>query len=110
MCREPQRSGFWSGINSDLAPPHGFIAASVNLPVMPSAQWDDKLVTDFASKCPVLCEPQVVGIRRSPSANQTRLLGHVSDVISVPNAAGLGEGEGAFVDLLRSRTLPAGYA
>ena len=76
---------------------------------MASAQRDDKLIADLASECPVLCEPQVVGIRGSPAANQARLLGDVSDVISIPNAARLGEGEGAFVDPLRSRTLSAGY-
>jgi hypothetical protein len=52
----------------------------------------------------------MVGVRRSPAANQARLLGDVSDVISIPNAARFGEGEGAFVDPLRSRTLPAGYS
>jgi len=57
-----------------------------------------------------LRESQVVGIRWPSAANQARLLGHVSDVISIPNAARLGKSEGAFVDPLRSGTLPAGYS
>ena len=90
------------GLTPTLAPPRGFIAASVNLTVMPSAQRDNELITDLAAECPVLCETQVMGVRRPPAADQARLLGHVSDVISVPDPARLGEGEGAFVDPLRS--------
>jgi hypothetical protein len=74
----------------------------VNLTVMPSAQRDDKLITDFPSECSVLREPQVVGIRRSSPADQTRLFGDVSHMISVPKPAWLREGEDAFVDPLRS--------
>jgi hypothetical protein len=81
----------------------------VNLAVMAPAQRDNKLITDFASECPVLCKPQVVGVRRSPAANQARLLGDVSDVISVPDAARLGEGERALVDPLSSRLLSSGF-
>ena len=69
---------------------------------MPSAQRDNKFITDLASESPVLCEAQMMGVRWSPIANQARLLGHVSDVMSVPNAPRLGEGQGAFVDPLRS--------
>ena len=77
---------------------------------MPSAQRDSELITDLAAEGRVLCEPQVMGIRRSPAANQARLLGDVSDVISVPNPARLGEGEGAFVDPASLVNASAGYS
>ena len=38
-----------------------------------SAQRDGEFIADLASECAVLCEPQVVGIRRSSAANQAIL-------------------------------------
>ena len=70
--------------------------------MMTPAQGDRELVADFAAECSGLGEAQMMGVGRLPAADQARLLGNVSDVISVPNAARLGEGEGAFVDPLRS--------
>ena len=54
--------------------------------MMSTAQWDDKLIADLASECPGLCKAQMVGIRRLTTADQTRLLGHISDVAAVSNA------------------------
>ena len=66
--------------------------------MMAPAQRDRELIADFAAECRVLGEAQVMGVGRLAAADQTRLLGHISDVISVTNPARLGEGEGAFVD------------
>ena len=51
----------------------------------------------FAER-PALREAQVMRIRRLAAANQTRLVGHVSDMVAVANPARLREGEDAFVD------------
>jgi hypothetical protein len=43
-----------------------------------------------------------MGIRGSATANQTRLLGHISDVLPVANPAGLGPSQQALVYRRRS--------
>ena len=47
-----------------------------------------------------LRETQVMGIRGLTTANQTRLLGHVSNVIAVPHAAWLWQRQGSLIDHL----------
>jgi hypothetical protein len=74
--------------------------------VVSAAQRDRELIADLAAEGRVLCEPQMVSIRRLATANQTRLLGYVSDVLPVTNSAWLGEGEGAFVDCPRGPLRP----
>ena len=66
--------------------------------MMASAQRDGELVADFAAERPALGEAQVMGIRRPAAADQARLLGHISDVISVPDPARLRKSQCALVD------------
>jgi hypothetical protein len=73
MRSQPQRMGRDGWINSSGTPPCGFIAAAVDLAMVSSAQRDSEFIADLASECAVLCEPQVVGVRRSSAANQTIL-------------------------------------
>ena len=109
MRLEPQHSRGSSRINPNFTPPCRLIAATMDLAMMAPAQRHREFVADLAAKRPALREAQVMRIRRLAAANQTRLLGHVSDVVSVTNPARLGEGEGAFVDApsdpLRRRVL-----
>ena len=94
---EPQRACRAGRIESELLPPFRFIPVTMHFTMMSPAQRDNKLITNFAPECPVLRETQVMGVGRSPAANQARLLGDVSDVISISNAARFGESEVAFV-------------
>ena len=48
-----------------------------------------ELVADLAPECTALREAQMMRIRGTATANQTGLLGHISDVIAVPDAARL---------------------
>src|SRR5579862_3988510 len=78
------------------------LVAAMNLAVVAPAQRDRELITDLAPEGRVLCKPQMVGIARLPATDQTRLLGHIPDVIAVSNSARLWEGEGALVDRLHN--------
>ena len=89
MRFEPQRAGRNGGIYSDLPPPRGFITESVHLAMVPSTQGDGELVADLAAERPALRKAQVMGIRRLATTNQTRLLGHMSDVIPVSHPSWL---------------------
>ena len=64
------------------------------------AQRHGEFVADLAAKRPALRKAQVMRIRRLAAANQTRLLGHESDMVAVANPARLGQGQGALVDRL----------
>jgi len=48
----------------------------MNLAVMASAKRDRELIADFSTERLGLCESQVVGIRRTTAAHQTRLFGN----------------------------------
>ena len=61
--------------------------------MMPPAEWHGELITDLTAKRPVLGETQMMRIRRSARANQTRLFGKKPHVLAVANAARLGMNE-----------------
>ena len=70
----------------------------MNLAVVAAAQWNREFIADLAPEGWGLGEPEMVGIARLAAANQTRLLGDVSNVVSVANSPRFGEGQGAFID------------
>ena len=72
-------------INSSLQPPRGFIAAAVNLAMMTAAHRNCELVADLPPECPALHEAEVMSVRRSPAADQTRTGGDKFDVLAVTN-------------------------
>ena len=98
MRFQPQRAGRNDGIYSDLPPPCGFIAVAMHLAMVPSTQGDGELIADLAPERPALREAQVMGIRGLATANQTGLLGHMSDVVAVSNPARLRQRQYALVD------------
>jgi hypothetical protein len=77
------------GSTPTLRPPRGFIAAAVDLAMVSSTQGNGKLIAHFAAKRPTLYKAQVMGIRGLTTANQTRLLGHISNVVAIPDSARL---------------------
>ncbi len=92
MGVQPQYAGREGRINSDALPPRGFIAATMDLAMVSAAQWNGVLIADLSAECPALGKSEVVGIRGSATANQTRVLGDSFDVIAVTNPARLWQG------------------
>ena len=86
---EPQDAGDNSRINLSLSPPCGFIAAAVNLAMVPPTQRHRELVTDLAPESRRLREAQMVSVRGVSPTDESGLLGNVPDVIAVPDAARL---------------------
>ena len=64
-----------------------------------AAQRNGELIADLAAKGAVLGKAQVMGITGRAVADQARLLGHEPNVLLVANAARLGMGQMALVDL-----------
>ena len=70
----------------------------MDLAVVSPAQRDGKFITHFATQRAALRKAQVMRIRRSATANQTGLLGHISDVLPVANPPQLWHRQHALVD------------
>lgn len=70
VCLAPQSVRHLDWLNADLCPPCCFLAASMNLTVMSTAQWDRELIAHLAPERWVLCEAKVMSIRGLPAANQ----------------------------------------
>jgi len=64
----------------------------MDLAMVPTAQWNGVLVADLSAECPALGKSEVVGIRGSATANETRVLGNRFDVIAVTNPTRLWQG------------------
>jgi hypothetical protein len=56
MCLKPQRSRGAGRIEAELPPPPRFITVSMELAMMPPAQWHREFVADFAAERAVLCK------------------------------------------------------
>jgi hypothetical protein len=102
---EPQHAGRNGRINTGFPPPCGFVATAMHLAMVPATQRDSELIADLAPERPALRETQVVGIRGLTGTYETSLLGHVFDVIAVPNPARLRQRQHTFIDRLRPRTI-----
>jgi len=70
--------------------PCGFIATAMHLAMVPSAQGHGELIADLATERPGLGKAQMMRVRWAAAADQTRLLGHVSDMITIADAAWFG--------------------
>jgi hypothetical protein len=105
MHFEPQHAGHAGRIDPDIPPPCRFIAASMDLAMVPSAQRDSELIADLAFQRAALGKAQVMSIRRLPSANQARLPGNISNVISVTNSARLRQRQHALMNSPGPRSL-----
>ena len=67
--------------------------------MMSAAERYGELVTDFESERSGLGKTQVMRIGRLPTANETRLRSHESQMGLVTQPLGLGDGEKALIDL-----------
>ncbi len=103
MRFKPQRASSDSWINSGIPPPCDFIAAAVNLAMVPSTQWDGEFIADLAPECRGLRKSEVVGIGGLSTANQTRVLSDSFDVIPIASPARFRQGQHTLIDRVGSR-------
>ncbi len=89
MYFEPQGARRNQGIKPNFLPPCDFIAATVDLAMMPSAQGHGELIADLATECPCLGEAQMMWVGWPATADKTRLLGDVANMLAIPDAARL---------------------
>jgi hypothetical protein len=90
MGFEPKRACGFTRIYTDLRPPGPLITAAMDFPMMPPAERHGELIADLTAKPPVLGETQMMRIRGSARANQTRLFGNKPHMLAVTNSAWLG--------------------
>jgi hypothetical protein len=62
MGVQPQCAGCDGRIKSGGFPPCSFIAATMDLAMVSTAQWNGVLVADLSSECTALSKSEVVGI------------------------------------------------
>jgi len=89
MRFEPQGASHNGRVYTYFPPPRSLVATAMHLTMVSSTQGNGELVADLAAECPALRESQVVGIAGLATTNQTRLLGHMSDMVAVANPARL---------------------
>jgi hypothetical protein len=58
--------------------------------MVPSAQWHGELITDLATESAGLGEAQMMRVRRAATADTTRLLGDVANMLAIADTARLG--------------------
>jgi hypothetical protein len=66
--------------------------------MVPAAEWNRELIADLAAECSTLRKAKVVGVRRQAAANQARLPGYKSDVISVTHPSRFRHGQHALIN------------
>ena len=98
MRLQPECAGGGKWIYFGFTPPRFFIAAAMNLTMMRATERYRELVADLAAECTRLRQPQMVRIRRTPAAKETRLPHDVTHVLPVTNAALFGECQHGLVD------------
>jgi hypothetical protein len=59
----------------------------MHLTMMPSAQWHGELIADLAAESPGLGKAQMMRIRRAATADKTRLLGNMADMLAIADTA-----------------------
>jgi hypothetical protein len=101
MALQPQCARRRQRIDSDPGPPGRLIATVMEFAMMPAAQRNGELVADLAAERPALSEAQMMGVRRASPTDQTWLFSNIPDVVSVADAAWLGESKSTFVDRAR---------
>src|SRR5215469_6855104 len=91
MRLQPQCAGGGERIYCRFAPPRPFVAGPVDLAMMRSTERDGELIADFATEGTQLREAQVMRVRRSPPANQARLVHDMPHMVAIAKATRLRE-------------------
>ena len=84
---QPQGACRNGRIYSHLPQPPRFIATAMHLAMMSSTQGDRELIADLATKSPGLGETQMMRVRRAATADKTRLLGDIANMLAIANTA-----------------------
>ena len=66
-----------------MLPPYALVAALMEFTVVSTAQWYGELIADFAPKCALLREPEMMGVRRAATAGEARLGAYELQMISI---------------------------
>src|SRR5580704_17628126 len=78
----------------------------MHLAMMSSTQWHGELIADLAAESPGLGEAQMMRVSGAATADKTRLLGNMADMLSIADTTRLGQEQRALVDaFLRSSFL-----
>jgi hypothetical protein len=70
--------------------------------MMSSAQWNRKFIADLAAERRYLSKAQMMGIGRTPAADEARLLGYRFDVVTVTDPPRCRQSQDTFLDDSRS--------
>ena len=98
MRLQPQAASRGGWIDTSLVPPHRFVAAAMNLPMVSATERDRELVADLAAERMVLRKAQVMGVARLTSADDASLLGHKPHMVPIANTPRLAVCQHRFVD------------
>ena|ERR1700733_1413574 len=95
---KPQFTGGVGRINPRSLPPRSFIAATVNLAMVPATQRHGELIADLAAQRTALRKAQVVGVAGLTATDQAGLLSDEADMIAIADAPRFGVSKDRFVD------------
>jgi hypothetical protein len=95
----PQLSGDDDWIKLDRFPPCQFVAPAMEDTMVGAAKGNRELVADPAAQRTWLGKSQMVGVRRSSSAQETRLRRDELKMRAIAVAARFAVCEGAFIDM-----------
>jgi hypothetical protein len=82
----------------------------MNFSMMAATERHSKLIAGLAAKSRMLCEPEMVGICRASTANETSLLGDGFDMFAVANATCGRHHQHAFIDGAGLASFSASFA
>ena len=105
MTFEPQITSNNHRINARFKPPLSFIAATVNLAMVSPTQRNGELIAGLAAERTSLRKSQVMCVCRLPAADEARVFGNRSHVISVPHPTQFRNGQSALIDPRRPQPL-----
>ena len=85
MRFNPERMCGERRINANFSPPRAFVTAAMEFAMVAATKRNGELIANLSTKGSALREAQVMSIGRRATADQARLLGHMSDVFPVTN-------------------------
>ena len=95
----PQLLGNRDRVDAGGLPPIDLVAMPVNVPMVGAAERNGEFVADPTPHGSRLHEPQMVSVRRLPSAQEARLGRYELQMGAIAIAARFAEGKGALVDM-----------
>src|SRR5262249_53993489 len=97
----PELPGDLNGIDAGCLPPGPLVASAMDGAVMRAAERDGEFVARFAAECPRLQITKMMRIGLFAPADETCLLGDITQVLPVTIATRGSDREDALVDALR---------